>query len=321
MKYKPFGKTDLMVSEIALGTWGMGGAGWDENTEETRLDAIRSAIESGINFIDTAPAYNGGVAEEYVGRVIHDMGVRQNVYLVTKCGTEFIDGKYVRSCAKDTILRECETSLRNLRTDYIDLYLIHWPDASVPISETMGALWQLKKQGKIRHIGVSNFSQKQIVEASQYCPIEAYQPQYSMVHRSNEPQMQWAAAQGMGVMCYGSLGAGILTGIYRKRPRFAPSDNRSRFYKHFKEPMFSRIMKLVELMDIISAAHGGIPLAQIAINWSVQKNFVASSIIGVQHRERILENCGSFDWELTPEETRILDAAIHLYLEEGSTVK
>lgn len=316
MIYTPFGQTGFCVSEIALGTWGISGSGWDENSEDVRLDAIRSAIESGINFIDTAPAYNGGIAEDYVGRVVQKMGIRDKVYIVTKCGTEFINGKYVRSCAPSVILRECETSLRNLRTDYIDLYLIHWPDASVPIAETMETLNNLKQQGKIRHIGVSNFSREQIIEASKYGLIEAYQPQYSMVFRSNEDQMKWAAEQGMGVMAYGSLGAGILTGTYRKRPKFPPTDNRSRFYKHFKEPKFSRIMKLVSLMDVIAEVHGGIPLAQIAINWCLQKPFVSSSIVGVQHRERIMENCGSFDWVLTDEETAILDAAIKLYLEQ-----
>lgn len=316
MRYTYFGNTGLLVSEIALGTWGIGGAGWDENSEETRLDAIHSAIESGINFIDTAPAYNGGMAEDYVGRALEDMGIRKEVYIVTKCGTEFIDGKYVRSCAPEVIFRECEVSLRNLRTDYIDLYLIHWPDASVPIAETMDALNTLKQQGKILHIGVSNFSKEQIIEAQKYGDIEAYQPQYSMVFRSNEEQMKWASEQGMGVMTYGSLGAGILTGTYRKRPKFPPTDNRNRFYKHFKEPMFSKIMKLVNVMDVMAEAHGGIPLAQIAINWAVQKEFVASSIVGVQHRERIMENCDSFDWMLTPEENAILDAAIKLYLEK-----
>ena len=314
MIYTSFGRTGLQVSEIALGTWGIGGAGWDENTEDTRLDAIRSAIESGINFIDTAPAYNNGIAEDYVGRVVQDMGIRDKVHIVTKCGTEFINGKYVRSCEPAAILRECDTSLRNLRTDYIDLYLIHWPDASVPIEATMATLLHLKEQGKIRHIGVSNFSKEQIIEARKYGPIEAYQPQYSMVFRSNENQMKWAAEQGMGVMAYGSLGAGILTGTYRKRPKFPPTDNRSRFYKHFKEPMFSKIMKLVNLMDVMAEAHGGIPLAQIAINWCVQKEFVHSSIVGVQHRERIMENCNSFDWSLTEEEIAILEAAIKLYL-------
>ena len=316
MIYTPFGNTGLQVSEIALGTWGIGGAGWDENSEETRLDAIRTAIESGINFIDTAPAYNGGIAEDYVGRVVQEMGIRDKVHIVTKCGTEFVNGKYVRSCEPATILRECDTSLRNLRTDYIDLYLIHWPDASVPIEATMAALQYLKDQGKILHIGVSNFSREQIIEASKYGPIEAYQPQYSMVFRSNEEQMKWAAEQGMGVMAYGSLGAGILTGTYRKRPKFPPTDNRSRFYKHFKEPMFSKIMKLVELMDVMAEAHGGIPLAQIAINWCVQKEFVHSSIVGVQHRERIMENCNCFDWSLTEEEIAILEAAIKLYLKK-----
>lgn len=316
MRYTYFGNTKLLVSEIALGTWGIGGAGWDENSEETRLDAIHSAIESGINFIDTAPAYNGGMAEDYVGRALEDMGIRKEVYIVTKCGTEFIDGKYVRSCAPEVIFRECEASLRNLRTDYIDLYMIHWPDASVPIAETMNALNTLKQQGKILHIGVSNFSKEQIVEAQKYGDIEAYQPQYSMVFRSNEDQMKWASEQGMGVMTYGSLGAGILTGTYRKRPKFPPTDNRNRFYKHFKEPMFSKIMKLVNVMDVMAEAHGGIPLAQIAINWAVQKEFVTSSIVGVQHRERIMENCDSFDWMLTPEENAILDAAIKLYLEK-----
>ena len=314
MLYTEFGKTGMVVSRIALGTWGIGGAGWDENSEETRLDAIRSAIENGINFIDTAPAYNGGMAEDYVGRVTQSMGIRQHIYIVTKCGTEFVNGKYIRSCAGSTIKRECEESLRNLRTDYIDLYMIHWPDASVPIEETMQALNELKQQGKILHIGVSNFNREQIEQAMHYGAIEAYQPQYSMIFRSNEEQMRWASEHGLGVMTYGSLGAGILTGTYRKRPKFPPTDNRSRFYRHFREPTFSRIMKLVELMDVMALARGGVPLAQIAINWALQKSFVDSSIIGVQHRERIMENCDSFDWKLSPEETAILDAAIDMYL-------
>lgn len=108
MRYKEFGKTSLKVSEVALGTWGIGGAGWDDNQEETRLDAIRSAVECGINLIDTAPAYNSGVAERYIGSVLKDMGVREKMIITTKCGTEFIDGAYVRNCAPEAILRQCE---------------------------------------------------------------------------------------------------------------------------------------------------------------------------------------------------------------------
>ncbi|WP_302620129.1 aldo/keto reductase [uncultured Oscillibacter sp.] len=315
MRYKEFGKTSLKVSEVALGTWGIGGAGWDDNQEETRLDAIRSAVECGINLIDTAPAYNSGVAERYIGSVLKDMGVREKMIITTKCGTEFIDGAYVRNCAPEAILRQCEESLRNLQTDYIDLYLIHWPDASVPIAETMETLNQLKRQGKIRHIGVSNFGREQIEEAGRYGSIEVYQPQYSMVFRSNEEQMKWACGQGMGVMTYGSLGAGILTGAFRQLTAFAASDNRSRFYKHFQEPMFSKVMKVVEVMDRLSAERNNVPLSQIALNWCAQKSFVGSCIVGAQSRRKVEENCAGFEWMLTEKEVAALDAAIEQYLE------
>lgn len=315
MRYKLLGKTGMKVSEMTLGTWGIGGAGWDDNPEETRLDAIRAAVECGVNFIDTAPAYNGGIAERYIGKVLKDMSVRKDMIITTKCGTEFINGTYVRSCARDTILRECEESLRNLQTDYIDLYLIHWPDAQVPLEETMDALNTLKQQGKVLHVGVSNFSREQIEEANRYCPIEAYQPQYSMVFRGNEPQMRWAAEQGIGVMSYGSLGAGILTGAYRNLTAFADTDNRSRFYKFFQEPMFSKVQELLKFMDQL-AAERKVPLSQIALNWAAQKPFVSSCIVGAQSRKKIEENCACFDWMLTDTEMQQLDVAIHQYLDE-----
>lgn len=314
MRYKEFGKTGMMISELSLGTWGIGGAGWDDRSEETRLDAIIAAIEGGINSIDTAPAYNTGRAEQYVGQAVKKMGVRSKVYITTKCGTEFHNGTYVRSCAKDTILRECEESLRNLQTDYIDLYLIHWPDANVPIAETMDALNQLKKDGKILHVGVSNLSKEQIEEADRYCPIEAYQPQYSMVHQLNEEEMRWAANGGLGVMTYGSLGAGILSGKMRQLPHFDAADNRSRFYKHFQEPMFSQIMKLLDVMDEISAKRDYVPLTQIALNWAAQKEFVHTCIVGAQTRANVQENCAGFSWSLTTEEICQLDQAIETYL-------
>ena len=315
MRYKTFGKTGLKVSELALGTWGIGGAGWDDNSDDTRLDAIRAAVESGINFIDTAPAYNAGEAERYIGKALKEMGVRKDVVIATKCGNEFINGAYVRDGSPDKILRECEESLRNLQTDYIDVYLVHWPDPKVPFAETMGALNQLKKEGKILHVGVSNFTQEQMEEAGQYCEIEAYQPQYSMVYRSNEELMKWAAEQGMGIMSYGSLGGGILTGAYRQVQSFATMDNRNRFYKHFQEPMFSKIMKLLAVMDEMSAQRN-VPLAQIALNWAAQKDFVSSCIVGAQSRKKVEQNCAAFSWDLTAEDMAILDNAIHEYLDD-----
>ena len=310
MRYKPFGSTGLQVSSLCLGTWGIGGAGWDEHSQQSRLDAIRAAVECGVNIIDTAPAYNGGEAEKLVGQVVKDMGVRRDVIIATKCGTEFIDGQYVRFGAAADIIRECEQSLRNLQTDYIDLYLVHWPNLNYPFSETMGALAQLKQQGKILHVGVSNFTQEQMVEAGQYCPIEVYQAQHSMVYRDNERQMRWAAEQGMGVMAYGSLGGGILTGAIRQKQTYAPTDSRNRFYKHFQEPTFSRIMELLQRMDRLSQAKGGMPLAQLALNWSAQKDFVSTCIVGAQSRARVEQNAAAFDQSLSADELALLDEAI-----------
>lgn len=310
MRYKTLGMTGLRVSEMALGTWGIGGAGWDDKPVEERQDAIKAAVECGINFIDTAPAYNAGMAEKHVGQVLHDLGCREKVVISTKCGTKFVDGQYIRTCKSEDIIRQIDESRSNLQSDYIDIYLIHWPDASVPFSETMKLLDSFKQQGKIRHIGVSNFSREQMEQASEYAPIEVYQPQYSMVYRDNEEIIKWAHEQNIGIMSYGSLGGGILTGKYREPKVYAPSDSRNRFYKHFQEPLFSKVMKVVELMDDISEKHDNVALSQIAINWATQKDFITSSIVGAQSRKNVEQNAAAFDWKLSDEEMSMLDAEI-----------
>lgn len=139
------------------------------------------------------------------------------------------NGTYVRDGHYDKIIQQCDDSLKNLQTDYIDLMLIHWPDVNTDFAETADALNALKKSGKVLHIGVSNFTREQMEEIGQYCTLEAYQPQYSMVVRTNEEQMKWAAEQGMGVMTYGSLGGGILTGAFRKLTTFEATDSRTVF--------------------------------------------------------------------------------------------
>ena len=239
--------------------------------------------------------------------------MRHEVYISTKCGNEYINGAYVRSCDSAKIRRECEDSLRNLQTDYIDLYIIHWPDPAVPFEETMDVLCDLKKQGKILHIGASNFTREQIEQASRYGLIEACQPQYSMVERSNESLMRWCAGQGMGVMAYGPLGGGILTGAYRELRTYAAGDSRNRFYPYFKEPMFSKVQQLLAVMDELGAQKG-VPLSQIAINWAAQKEFVSTCIVGAQSRKKVEENCACFEWQLAGEELALLDKAIERYL-------
>ncbi|MFR4165250.1 MAG: aldo/keto reductase [Dorea formicigenerans] len=307
MQYQEFGKTGLRVSKLCLGTWGIGGAGWDSYSDESRMDAIKAALECGINFIDTAPAYNAGKAECYVGETLNKLKKRKEVVISTKCGNKFVDGKYLRCGSKESILKQCDESLKNLKTDYIDIYLVHWPDPDVELEETIDAVSTLKKEGKILHAGVSNFSKEQIEEAQKYCKIEAFQPQYSLADRKDEKLIRWAHEQGLGIMTYGTLGGGILTGNYRKLRTFEQTDSRNRFYPYFKEPLFSKAMELLTIMDQI-AEERNVSLAQIAEKWVIQKRFVSSCIIGAQSRARVEENCRNLQWELTDNEIRRLES-------------
>lgn len=307
MQYQEFGKTGLRVSKICLGTWGIGGAGWDSYSDESRMDAIKAALECGINFIDTAPAYNAGKVECYVGETLNKLKKRKEVVISTKCGNKFVDGKYLRCGSKESILKQCDESLKNLKTDYIDIYLVHWPDPDVELEETIDAVSTLKKEGKILHAGVSNFSKEQIEEAQKYCKIEAFQPQYSLADRKDEKLIRWAYEQGLGIMTYGTLGGGILTGNYRKLRTFEQTDSRNRFYPYFKEPLFSKAMELLTIMDQI-AEERNVSLAQIAEKWVIQKRFVSSCIIGTQSRARVEENCRNLQWELTDNEIRRLES-------------
>ena len=307
MQYQEFGKTGLRVSKVCLGTWGIGGAGWDSYSDESRMDAIKAALECGINFIDTAPAYNAGKAECYVGETLNKLKKRKEVVISTKCGNKFVDGKYLRCGSKESILKQCDESLKNLKTDYIDIYLVHWPDPDVELEETIDAVSTLKKEGKILHAGVSNFSKEQIEEAQKYCKIEAFQPQYSLADRKDEKLIRWAYEQGLGIMTYGTLGGGILTGNYRKLRTFEQTDSRNRFYPYFKEPLFSKAMELLTIMDQI-AEERNVSLAQIAEKWVIQKRFVSSCIIGAQSRARVEENCRNLQWELTDNEIRRLES-------------
>ena len=307
MQYQEFGKTGLRVSKLCLGTWGIGGAGWDSYSDESRMDAIKAALECGINFIDTAPAYNAGKAECYVGETLNKLKKRKEVVISTKCGNKFVDGKYLRCGSKESILKQCDESLKNLKTDYIDIYLVHWPDPDVELEETIDAVSTLKKEGKILHAGVSNFSKEQIEEAQKYCKIEAFQPQYSLADRKDEKLIRWAYEQGLGIMPYGTLSGGNLTGNYRKLRTFEQTDSRNRFYPYFKEPLFSKAMELLTIMDQI-AEERNVSLAQIAEKWVIQKRFVSSCIIGAQSRARVEENCRNLQWELTDNEIRRLES-------------
>ena len=311
MRYKKFGNYGWDISCLSIGSWQLGGQEWGPIEEKDAIDTVHAFVDHGVNHLDTAISYSAGNCEIMVGKCIQ--GIRDKLYLTTKCGTMNIYGNiFIRCGSYDFIMKSCEESLKHLRTDYIDNYMIHWPDANTPIAETMGALNDLKQQGKIRHISVSNFTKEQILEAEQYGKIEAVQMCYNMCDRSNEAFLKWAHERGMGTMTYSSLASGVLAGHYRTLTTFQ-DDARAKFFPYFKEPMFSKVLKVLDEMDLIAEKRGA-ALAQVAINWNTQRDFVDTSLCGARSPKQALENCAGFDWELSEEEMAALNAAIEKYL-------
>lgn len=314
MRYKSL-KPGVEISSLSVGTWAIGGTGYGEVEDKQSVDAIRAMLDGGVNTIDTAPNYGTGHSEIIVGKAISGLD-REKLFLSTKCCASGLTLRAIRSGARycedgryDNVLYECEQSLRRLGTDYIDMYFVHWPDHTTPFEETMEALRKLKEQGKIRFAGLSNFKKEEIIQCTNSCPIDAIQPPYSMVARRDEELMKWCASRRIATFTYGSLGAGILTGSFREPPVFGRGDPRNGFYPFFKEPHFSKVMKVLAVLDEISAETGK-PLAQITINWSTQKDYVTTALCGVRNPKEAYENCAAFDWSLTGEQIARIDAAI-----------
>lgn len=308
MRYKYVPKAGVNISALSMGTWAIGGDRWGAAPDPAgSADAIRAMIDGGVNLIDTSPAYGEGVSEEIVGQALRD-GYRDKVLVATKFSrltgennTIIHDGSYANA------IRECDASLRRMNLDCIDIFIQHWPTPDYPVEETMSALADLKKAGKIRFVGVSNFDQDLIEQASKVVSVDFLENHYSMVNESSTELFRWCEQQGIGVMTYGSLGGGILTGAVRSMPDWDASDFRLNFYgKFYKEPFFSKVMDLLTVLDEISAERGK-PIPQIVINWSTQKSFVSTAICGVRSASRAAQNCATFDWELSEQEMRRID--------------
>jgi aryl-alcohol dehydrogenase-like predicted oxidoreductase len=309
MRYKHTGKANISISELSVGTWAIGGVQYGKVDEQESISAMRTMFDAGVNLVDTAPYYGSGHSETVVGKALAD-GYRQKVLIATKFSIyNDAEGNTVHDGSYKNVIEECEASLKRLNTDYIDIYIMHWPDPKTPIEETMSALNELKKAGKIRFIGVSNFDQELIERAEKTACIEFLQPPYSMVNESQKSLLQWCEMQGIGTMTYGSLGSGILTGAIRSKPDWDEDDFRYTFYDFYREPKFSKVLSLLNTLDVIAASHN-IPLAQLAINWSTQKSYVSTAICGVRNPEEALENCKAFDWELTSDEIYKIDAKL-----------
>jgi len=315
MEYRRLGNSDLNVSVISLGTWVTGGWWWGGSDEEESIKAIRKAIDCGINLIDTAPVYGFGRSERIVGKAIK--GLRDKVLIATKCGLVWtrsegklhftsvdqdgIERTVWRNLRPESIRAECEESLKRLGVDVIDLYQCHWPDPTTPIADTMEALAQLKQEGKIRAIGVSNFTPEMMAECLKYVELASGQPKYSMLSRAIEADvLPFARKHKIGILCYSPLEQGILTGKVTMDRKFPPGDNRVKM-PWFKEHNRARALKFLERIKPIADGHG-VTLAQLALNWVLCQEGVTSAIVGARRPEQVDENIGAAGWRLTDQE-------------------
>jgi len=298
MKTKQLGKDGPMLSEIGLGTWAIGGQwewGWGPQNDQESIESIHRAMDNGINWIDTAPAYGLGHAEEIIAKALK--GKRPKFFVATKCGLVWdTNGKVTNNNRPESILKEVEASLRRLHTDYIDLYQIHWPDASTSIEDSWDVFIRLKEQGKIRFLGVSNFGVDLLAKCEGKSHVNSLQPPYSLLDRHIEKDiLPWCQKQGTGVVAYSPLQSGILTGKFDKS-RLAKDDWRHR-NKYFKEPWLSKNLQFAEELKSIAGRYDK-SLIHLAIAWVLMNPAVSCAIVGVRRVKQVDEMLGGSGWEL-----------------------
>ncbi len=305
MEYIKLGNSELSISPIILGTWAIGGTMWGQYQEKKAIQAIETAIDSGINCIDTAPVYGNGHAEKLIGKVIKNK--RDTVMIATKCGLD-IENYYKKDLSPQFIEKDLHNSLKKLQTDYIDLYQCHWPDPDTPIPETIDKLQQLQTAGKIRYFGLSNFNAKQLREAIDATEIISEQIQYSLLDRSIEKNeiQDICTSNKLALLTYGSLGAGILSGKYKKHPTFGKKDCGTFFYQFTQEKYWHKIANLISAMEAL-AKDKKCSTGNIALAWLLARTGVTAAIVGAKSPQQVIDNLHSIKISLSREELAILD--------------
>lgn len=316
MEYRELGESGVSASVITFGAWAIGGWMWGGAERKDAVEAIRASYDQGVTSIDTAPIYGQGLSEEIVGEALEGIS-RDKVQIMTKYGMrwdvrlgEFAfrsqdnDGRPLeiyKYAGKDSIVKECEDSLRRLRTDYIDLYQIHWPDSTTPVEETMEAVGQLLKQGKIRAAGVSNYNVELMERAEKTIRLAADQVPFSMVNRDIEKDLvPWCIRHKKAILAYSPLQRGLLSGKIRPGHSFGEGDTRagSKFYKPDNVERINGFLdKLRPLAEARSAS-----LAQLVIRWTIERPGITIALVGARDASQAVQNARAIDVKLSPEE-------------------
>ena len=308
MRYVRLGQTELKVSNIAFGTWAFGGD-WGEADLRDSDAAIGRALELGITLFDTAQGYGFGAAEQLLAQALRGRVRREEVVIATKGGLRLQDGNLLRDASAGWLRQGVEASLRNLDTDYIDLYQLHWPDLHTPAAETAGALAELVAEGKIRHVGVSNYDVPQMEELSWFGPLETLQPPYHLFHREIEDQiLPYAASHDLGVLVYGPLAHGLLGGRMTPDTSFPPDDWRSHS-PDFTGERFRRNLEVVEQLKQF-ARERGIALPELAVAWTLANPAVQVAIVGARRPPQLDGTATAADRHLSADDLRRIDAIV-----------
>jgi aryl-alcohol dehydrogenase-like predicted oxidoreductase len=312
MQTKQLGNSDLSLTPLGIGAWAMGGNGWafgwGAQDDTDSIAAIREALDRGLNWIDTAAVYGLGHSEEVVAKALE--GVTKKPYVFTKCERIWNEKREIlKSLKRDSIFREVEDSLRRLKVDVIDLYQIHWPEPDEDIEEGWTAVADLKAQGKVRHIGVSNFSVAQMKRAQKIAPITSLQPPYSLVSPEvGEEILPFCLEQNIGVIVYAPMKSGLLTGaMTRERVASLPDDDFRKRALNFQEPHLSKNLALVEVLRKIGDKHGRTP-GEVAIAWTLKNPAVTAAIVGMRNAAQVDGVIGAADFRLSAEEVAELEA-------------
>ncbi len=298
MEYAQISGTGMRASRIALGTWAIGGWMWGGTDERESIRTIHAAIANGINVIDTAPVYGFGRSEEIVGKAIAECSGRDKVIIATKVGLEWRDGQIFRNASRKRIEAEIEDSLRRLGTSYIDLYQVHWPDPRTPMEETAAAMRELYEQGKIRAIGVSNFSPQQMEEIRRTAPLHTDQPPYNLFERDiDRDVLPYVREHNISTLVYGSLCRGLLSGRMKKDTQFTGDDLRKLDPK-FQGKRYGQYLQAVSDLEAFAQKNYGKHVMDLAVRWALDQPGVTIALWGAR-RPHQLTAAGNIDgWSL-----------------------
>jgi len=303
--------THIISSRIALGTWAMGGWMWGGSEDKESIRTIHAALDHGINLIDTAPIYGYGRSEEIVGEALRQGGRRDSVILATKVGLDWTNGKVERNSTRQRILHEFEDSLRRLQTDYIDIYQVHWPDPLVPIEETAATLRELYGQGRIRAIGVSNYSPAEMARFSAVAPLHTIQPPYNLFEREIEDEiLPFAVGRRITTLTYGALCRGLLSGAMRLDRQFANGDMRKTTDPKFQPPHFAEYLNAASKLDAFARENYGKRVIHLAVRWLLDQPGVGVALWGARHPEQLAAIREVIGWSLGKSDFAAIDVIL-----------